>query len=93
MLAVVKLFFKNCESKPHEQTKELISPLAAILDWYADEMAESVEIYELLNFYSGIVKNFEEFKYEGLIKLMNSGFLEELLPVHAQVLLAIFLTM
>lgn len=85
LLTVVKLLFKFCSEKKKEEVKESVEKVKEIFEWYADEMAESLEIYELLNFYYGIVKNFDSFNYEALVKLINAGFMEELLPVHPQV--------
>jgi hypothetical protein len=79
------LFVKYCEEKPKEEAKKMADKTLTIFDWFANEMAENLEVYEILNFYYGIVKNIDDFNYEALMKILNSGFSEQLLPVHPQV--------
>ena len=61
-----------------------------ILEWYASEMAENLEVFECLNFAYGLIgqlKDWDKAHFEEAVKVMNSGYFEELLPVHAQVLI------
>eukprot|EP00826_Nyctotherus_ovalis_P064200 TRINITY_DN9410_c0_g2_i2.p4 TRINITY_DN9410_c0_g2~~TRINITY_DN9410_c0_g2_i2.p4 ORF type:complete len:139 (-),score=36.11 TRINITY_DN9410_c0_g2_i2:86-502(-) len=45
-------------------------------------MADTPEMFELLNFYYGIIKNWKEMGCEEVVSIMNAGFAEELPPVH-----------
>jgi hypothetical protein len=84
LVSVIKLLFKFCLTHTKESAKDIVAQVKKILEWYLDEMGDSLEIYELLNFYYGIMKNFDQFDYEQFVKLMNSGYDGELVPVHAQ---------
>lgn len=85
LVAAMKFFFKFCREKTKESTKEMREELIKILEWFVIEMAENLEMFEMLNFYYGLMKEWDQLETETTIKIVNSGFLEELLPVHAQV--------
>ncbi len=85
LMASVKLFFKFCEDKKPEAVQAQLIKLRSILEWYGTEMGESLETYELLNFYYGVLKELEGTGFESAVKILNSSFVEELLPVHPQV--------
>ncbi len=82
---VLKFFFKYCSNQSVEKSKDHQRRLVTILEWYASEMAENLEVYELLNFYYGLMKMWNQLDYSATVKIVNSGLIEELLPVHSQV--------
>lgn len=85
LVAAMKFFFKSCREEKKEGTKEIRGELLRILEWFVHEMAENLEMFEMLNFYYGLIKSWDSLDQDSAIKLVNSGFMEELLPVHAQV--------
>ena len=91
LVAVMKFFFKFCNEKSNEETKEVRKELTIILEWFVLEMADNLDMYEMLNFYYGLIKEWETLDAESTIKIVNAEFLEELLPVHAQVHVKIIL--
>jgi len=80
ILTAVKLFFKYCRNK--KDVKEVYDKLLEIIEYYSLEMADTTELFELLNFYHGILKHWEEMDYETMVSVMNTGFNEELQVVH-----------
>lgn len=76
----VKLFFKYC--RRNKEVKEVHEKLVEIFEHFSLEMADTPEMFELLNFYYGIIKNWEEIGCEEVVSMMNAGFAEELPPVH-----------
>jgi len=85
LMTSIKFFFKFCREEKKEGTKEVREELLRILEWFILEMTENLEMFEMLNFYYGLVKDWNDLETDSVIKLVNSGFVEELLPVHAQV--------
>ncbi len=88
LLDIMKLFFKYCNTHRKEEVGDVLKHVTRILDWYTQEMSDSLEIYELLNFYVGIIKNFDTFDFDELKRLLNAGFAEELQPVRKEVCFA-----
>jgi len=81
----VKFFVKFCDGKPQSETAENHEKILKIMEWLSNEMADNLEIFEVLNFYYGILKNWTSINYEQAVILLNNSFFEELLPVHSQV--------
>eukprot|EP00826_Nyctotherus_ovalis_P064201 TRINITY_DN9410_c0_g2_i3.p2 TRINITY_DN9410_c0_g2~~TRINITY_DN9410_c0_g2_i3.p2 ORF type:complete len:236 (-),score=62.03 TRINITY_DN9410_c0_g2_i3:355-1062(-) len=75
-----KLFFKYC--RRNKEVKEVHEKLVEIFEHFSLEMADTPEMFELLNFYYGIIKNWKEMGCEEVVSIMNAGFAEELPPVH-----------
>jgi hypothetical protein len=80
VLTAIKLFFKYCRNE--KDIKEVYDKLVEIIEYYSVEMADTPELFELLNFYHGILKHWEEMDSEEVVSVMNAGFNEELQPIH-----------
>jgi hypothetical protein len=85
LTTAMKFFFKFCREEKREGVEKEREELSRILEWFTLEMTENLEMFEMLNFYYGLIKDWDKLEADSVIKLVNSGFTEELLPVHTQV--------
>jgi len=74
ILTVIKLFFKYCHTHSKEEVKDLHSKLLSMLQYCN---TDSVETYEMLNFYYGVLKEWDTLCYDEVVTLINKGFTEE----------------
>jgi len=75
ILTIFKVFFKCCAEK---NISTLKSKVLEVINWCILEIGNTVEVFELLNFYCGIINNIDETNYNEYIEVINTALTKEL---------------